>query len=88
MQSVPGANLLNDLGFTQALGLTIKYGLPATGIPSNALNEAHHMSHDPIVVAKHSYLYMGGLISANIFRCDVTDPPTYQPVRWSRRRRT
>ena len=32
MQSVPGANLLNDLGFTQALGLTIKYGLPATGI--------------------------------------------------------
>ena len=74
MQSVPGANLLNDLGFTQALGLTIKYGLPATGIPSDALNEAHHMSHDPIVVAKHSYLYMGGLISANIFRCDVTDP--------------
>ena len=74
MQSVPGANLLNDLGFTQALGLTTKYGLPATGIPSDALNEAHHMTHDPIVVANHSYLYMGGLISANIFRCDVTDP--------------
>lgn len=74
MQSLPNANLLNDLGFTQALGLTTKYGLPATGIPSDALNEAHHMSHDPIVIAKHSYLYMGGLISANIFRCDVTDP--------------
>ena len=44
MQSVPGANLLNDLGFTQALGLTTKYGLPATGIPSDALNEAHHMT--------------------------------------------
>jgi hypothetical protein len=70
MQSVPGANLLNDLGFTQALGLMTKYGLPTTGIPSDALNEAHHMSHDPIIVAKHSYLYMGGLISANIFRCD------------------
>jgi hypothetical protein len=32
------------------------------------------MTHDPIVVGKHSYLYMGGLISANIFRCDVADP--------------
>jgi hypothetical protein len=41
MESVPGANLLNDLGFTSALGLTAKYGLPATGIPSDALNEAH-----------------------------------------------
>ena len=74
MESVPGANLLNDLGFTDALGLTTKYGLPATGIPSDALNEAHHMTHDPIVIGRHSYLYMGGLISANIFRCDVTDP--------------
>jgi len=74
MQSVSGANLLNDLGFTDALGLTAKYGLPETGIPSDALNEAHHMTHDPIVVGKHSYLYMGGLISANIFRCDVTNP--------------
>src|SRR5215472_11312716 len=74
MQSVPGANLLNDLGFTDALDLTTKYGLPATGIPSDALNEAHHMTHDPIVIGRHSYLYMGGLISANVFRCDVMDP--------------
>jgi hypothetical protein len=74
MESVPGVNLLNDLGFTEALGLTAKYGLPATGIPSDALNEAHHMTHDPIAIGKHSYLYMGGLISANIFRCDVTNP--------------
>jgi hypothetical protein len=74
LESVPGANLLNDLGLTGPLGLTTKYGLPATGIPSDALNEAHHMTHDPIVVGKHSYLYMGGLISANVFRCDVTDP--------------
>jgi hypothetical protein len=74
LQHVPGANLLNDLGLTGALGLTAKYGLSATGIPSDALNEAHHMTHDPIVVGKHSYLYMGGLISANIFRCDVTNP--------------
>jgi hypothetical protein len=85
LQSVPGANLLNDLTLkdlgspgdvrlTDALGLTAKYGLPVTGIPSDALNEAHHMTHDPIVMGKHSYLYMGGLISANIFRCDVADP--------------
>ena len=74
MESVPGANLLNDLGLTDALGLTDKYGLAADGIPSDALNEAHHMTHDPIVIGKRSYLFMGGLISANIFRCDVTNP--------------
>ena len=74
MESVPGANLLNDLGFTDALGLNTKYGLTADGIPSDALNEAHHMTHDPIVVRERSYLFMGGLISANVFRCDVTDP--------------
>jgi hypothetical protein len=74
MESVPDANLLNDLGFTDALDLTTKYGLPDTGIPSDALNEAHHMTHDPVVIGKHSYLYMGGLISANIFRCDVSNP--------------
>jgi hypothetical protein len=60
LQSVPGANLLNELGFTDALGLTAKYGLPSTGIPSDALNEAHHMTHDPIVVGGHRYLYLGG----------------------------
>jgi len=74
MESVPGANLLNDLGLTDALGLTDKYGLAANGIRSDALNEAHHMTHDPIVIGKRSYLFMGGLISANIFRCDVTNP--------------
>ena len=74
LQSVPGANLLNDLGFTDALGLPAMYGFPSTGIPSDVLNEAHHMTHDPIVVGRHQYLYLGGLISANVFRCDVTDP--------------
>jgi hypothetical protein len=74
LQVRPGANLLNDLGLTNALGLGAKYDLPASGIPSDALNEAHHMTHDPIVVNGHAYLYMGGLISANVFRCDVTDP--------------
>ena len=74
MESVPGANLLNDLGLTDALNLTTKYRLAVDGIPSDALNEAHHMTHDPIVIGKRSYLFMGGLISANIFRCDVTNP--------------
>jgi hypothetical protein len=74
LQHVPGVNLLNDLGFTDALGLTAQYGFPPTGIPSDALNEAHHMSHEPIVDGRHRYLYLGGLISANVFRCDVADP--------------
>lgn len=69
-----GVNLLNDLGLTGPLGLTAKYNLPAKGIPSNVLNEAHHMSHAPIAVGRKRYLYLGGLISANVFRCDVTDP--------------
>lgn len=47
---VGGANLLNELGFTGPLGLTTKYNLPGKGIPSNVLNEAHHMTHEPIVV--------------------------------------
>jgi hypothetical protein len=38
------------------------------------LNEAHHMTHEPIVDGRHRYLYLGGLISANVFRCDVADP--------------
>jgi hypothetical protein len=74
LERVAGTNLLNDLGLTGPLGLTTKYNLPATGIPSNVLNEAHHMSHEPIAVGRHRYLYLGGLISANVFRCDVADP--------------
>ena len=32
LQRVPGKNLLNDLGFTEALGLTAKYNLPKSGL--------------------------------------------------------
>jgi hypothetical protein len=74
VERVAGTNLLNDLGFTGPLGLTQKYNLPARGIPSDVLNEAHHMSHEAIAVGRHRYLYLGGLISANVFRCDVADP--------------
>lgn len=61
IQNIPNTNLLNDLGLT-------------SGLPSNVLNEAHHMTHDPIVDGGRSYLFVGGLISANIFKCDVTNP--------------
>ena len=88
MEHVAGANLLNELGLTRALGLTAKYRLPASGIPSNVLNEAHHMSHEPIAVGPHRYLYLGGLISANVFRCDVADPLNIRDASSSPRRRT
>lgn len=61
LESVPNANLLDELGL-------------ASGIASDVLNEAHHMNHDPITVYGRQYLFPAGLMSANIFRCDVTDP--------------
>ena len=32
------------------------------------------MSHEPIAVGRHRFLYLGGLLSSNVFRCNVTDP--------------
>lgn len=61
LESVPNANLLDELGL-------------ASGVASDFLNEAHHMNHDPIIVYGRQYLFPAGLMSANIFRCDVTDP--------------
>ncbi|MET0383690.1 MAG: selenium-binding protein SBP56-related protein [Burkholderiaceae bacterium] len=61
LENVPNANLLNEIGL-------------ASGISSNVLNEAHHMTHDPVVISGRKYLFMAGLISANVFRCDVTNP--------------
>ena len=61
LESVPNANLLDELGL-------------ASGVASDVLNEAHHMNHDPITVYGRQYLFPAGLMSANIFRCDVTDP--------------
>lgn len=52
------------------------------GIPSSTLNEAHHFNAklytDPS--NGHKYLYLGGLISSNVFACDVTDPLHIKPV--------
>jgi hypothetical protein len=52
------------------------------GIPSSTLNEAHHMNVDVYVdpANGHRYVYLGGLISSNIFACDVTDPLHIKPV--------
>ena len=60
---IPGANLLDELGI-------------APGLSSCILNEAHHMSEEVYVdpQTKHKYLFAAGLLSANIFRFDVTDP--------------
>lgn len=60
---IAGESLLDELGIVP-------------GIPSCILNEAHHMTDtfwtDP--VTGHKFLFVGGLISANIFKFDVTDP--------------
>jgi hypothetical protein len=52
------------------------------GIPSSTLNEAHHLNVKPRIdaVNGHKYIYPGGLISANWFACDVTDPLHIKPV--------
>ncbi|HSQ63827.1 MAG TPA: hypothetical protein VLM85_11460 [Polyangiaceae bacterium] len=59
---IEGANLLDQLGM-----------LP--GATSCKFNEPHHFSDpwtDPIT--KHKFIFAGGLISANVFSFDVTDP--------------
>lgn len=52
------------------------------GLPSSTLNESHHFNAelytDP--VSGRRYLYLGGLISSNVFACDVTDPMHIKPV--------
>ena len=51
-------------------------------LPSSTLNEAHHINVRLYTEPKtgHKYLYLGGLISSNIFACDVTDPLHIKPV--------
>lgn len=56
-------------------------GLPATvPAPSSVLNEPHHHSVYPYVAADGSVnAYYGGLISSNIFGCDISDPLNIKP---------
>lgn len=60
---VPNANLLDEIGL-------------APGVSSCILNEAHHMSEEVYIDPKtrRKYIFAAGLISANIFKFDVTDP--------------
>jgi hypothetical protein len=62
LEAVPGKHLLSEVGL-----------IP--GLESNLLNEAHHFNSELYVGEDHhKYLFPAGLISANIFKCDVTDP--------------
>lgn len=57
-------------------------GLPSVvPAPSSVLNEAHHHSVYPTIDPSNGriYSYYGGLISANIFGCDITDPLNIKP---------
>jgi hypothetical protein len=67
---IPHANLLDELGI-------------APGISFCVLNEAHHMNSGDLFVdpvTGHRFLFTGGLISANIFKFDVTDPLNIPPA--------
>src|SRR5262249_38612184 len=57
-------------------------GLPrVVPAPSSVLNEAHHHSVVPTVHPNGAVAaYYGGLISANIFGCDITDPLHIKPA--------
>jgi hypothetical protein len=62
LEAIPGKHLLSEVGLIH-------------GLESNLLNEAHHFNAELYVGADyHKYLFPAGLISANIFKCDVTDP--------------
>lgn len=65
---LPDQNLINDLGLNATLGLP-------DDIPACTYNESHHMSDlwtDPDT--GRTYVFAGGLISANVFKYEVTDP--------------
>ncbi len=48
--------------------------------PSSILNESHHMNVQHVIGADGSRnIYPAGLISANIFGCDITDPLNIKP---------
>lgn len=57
-------------------------GLPAVvPAPSSVLNEAHHHSVVPTVFPDGKVAaYYGGLISANIIGCDISDPMNIHPA--------
>jgi len=69
-----------NFGFGQG-GTADALGLPETvPAPSSVLNEPHHHSVYPYVAADGSVnAYYGGLISSNLFGCDISDPLNIKP---------
>ncbi len=54
---------------------------PVVPAPSSVLNEAHHHSVVPTVQPDGKITaYYGGLISANVFGCDISDPMSIHPA--------
>jgi hypothetical protein len=70
-----------NFGFGQG-GTADALGLPAVvPAPSSVLNEPHHHSVYPYVAEDGSVnAYYGGLISSNVFGCDITDPLNIKPA--------
>ena len=70
-----------NFGFGQG-GTADALGLPAVvPAPSSVLNEPHHHSVYPYVAADGTVnAYYGGLISSNVFGCDITDPLNIGPA--------
>jgi hypothetical protein len=69
------------------LGGVPNFNFPGNGLPqvvpapSSVLNEAHHHSVVPTVQPDGKITaYYGGLISANIFGCDISDPMNIHPA--------
>ena len=62
-------------------GVADTLGLPAVvPAPSSVLNEPHHHSVYPYVAPDGTVnAYYGGLISSNLFGCDVSDPMHIKP---------
>lgn len=77
----------NGVADDDILGGVPNFNYPTNGLPevvpapSSVLNEAHHHSVYPTVDPSngHVYSYYGGLISANVFGCDITDPMNIKP---------
>jgi hypothetical protein len=78
-----GRTLMDD----DILGGVPNFNFPGNGLPavvpapSSVLNEMHHHSVVPTVHPDGKIAaYYGGLISANIFGCDITDPMNIKPA--------
>ena len=87
--TLPGG--LADAGLSPSvqgdiLGGVPNFNFPNNGLPevvpapSSVLNEPHHHSVRPWVAPDGSVnAYYGGLISSNVFGCDITDPMNIKP---------